>query len=911
MTLTMTSRAVAWRLVLVGCLAGVLLPMTLKSETQDDPQTATKSDGEKKNELNKQPAPKSTGTVRSTNDERRRKLWEDVEVSRARLRKKAVEAWKNDSGVTRRAPPVRSSVHSARPRIVPAGKAAKPARSAARPSTAPKPSILRQPTRISRDFGGSTADGPDGRTNDSPDVTLELRSRSGSVPSAKPGGGTTIRQLGPRGNVPAAISSPKATIPNTTTPAPLPRTTPPKKRPSVAPLSNNPAVTVLKPLDTTQREINRVPVIDPKRPKNRPLLTQDRKSKVVSPRSNIQHRSIVSRPAVPSPRSVTAIPLTPRGRKQPVISLNPKTPPLQLVTPGFKGAPGALGGVQTSPPNEALPTEPGRNELLLADNVNAAAKKSRVVFTITDDGIESVEIPLTTQIGSIVRVAPMPADNAPRALASVDPANRPRPVVENVKPVTPPVRVLAHRPAVVRAAKSVDLRPAKPAPAEIAAKPGLGPTEPPKTTAAGPAPAPTPSPDRIATVRSPWQSLPLPQGRPKNPRTNSLAHNDGTGAPRRLDSDRDVNAESKEQASTIRPMPRVERRPGLLSQNAPSTTSSRRKRPYDRNSAKSTIGRSSGGHLLALNEPTTLFQPRSVQAHSSAKLQSKPMPSVAKSVPSVTKPMPAVLKPLPSVAKSVPSITKPMPSVLKPLPSKPIQGTKPTPSVAKSVPSVTKPLPSVSRPVVQNPKPVPTVVKPVPTAPKPTPSAVTTNTSPSDVRTGPKVTAPPVIALNAAPNITELDPQDRILAEPQVTHHRLQLQVNQSGLLRLPNDVEKVTVIKKELCNVILFENRQVSIIAKKAGTTHMMLTMKGEVGTTNYLISITPQKVASQQADSYSKLEQAIHQMFPAAVVTIGEERGRITVTGEVDSNDEAFKILALVRQVHLVPVIDRLTVR
>ncbi|MEO1972277.1 MAG: BON domain-containing protein, partial [Pirellulaceae bacterium] len=66
-----------------------------------------------------------------------------------------------------------------------------------------------------------------------------------------------------------------------------------------------------------------------------------------------------------------------------------------------------------------------------------------------------------------------------------------------------------------------------------------------------------------------------------------------------------------------------------------------------------------------------------------------------------------------------------------------------------------------------------------------------------------------------------------------------------------------------------------------------------------------------SKQADSDSKLEQAIHQMFPAAVVTIGEERGRITVTGEVDSNDEAFKILALVRQVHLVPVIDRLTVR
>jgi hypothetical protein len=457
-------------------------------------------------------------------------------------------------------------------------------------------------------------------------------------------------------------------------------------------------------------------------------------------------------------------------------------------------------------------------------------------------------------------------------------------------------------------------------PEEVVAQPKLA--RPPTKIAIGPQVAKTPTkpvPDRLAIVRATGQAEQPKQDSPKNPRTPALAKNELNSLPRHTTVE-PAKLAANDQTTIIRPLAKVERRPGLIAQNSDSPTSSRRQRPYDRNRhTKPSVDKTgSKGYLLALNEPNNLMQPRSVQALSTNRPRT-PQPRPAAT--SVVRPVPSVARPLPTVN---PLTTRPVPVLPKPVPS-----VGPKPSVAKSVPSI-KPLPSIV-----HPKTVPPLVPEI--------IATGTDQSPSDLQTGsddprgaardtqlassPEVKKPAttelnplprksdtqgsVITLNAGPTIPKTVPTVRVLREPAVTHHRIQLEVNQSGLLRLPKDVEKVTVVKQELCDAILFENRQVSIIAKVAGTTHVMLSMKGESATTNYLISITPQKVASQQADSYSKLEQSIHKMFPSADVSISEERGRITVTGEVDSNDQAFKILAIVRQVRLVPVVDRLIVR
>ena len=864
------SRHNRWlRSVVVVCMLGsTLLPLHFAIFAQEDsPQDkgAAKSElkivGESapKTNTDKKETAKSAGSSKATasptdRDDRRRKLWADVDARRNRISGKPRVSGKptDPKKLGQNPAKIRQSERTAPKRVTVGTAPTDPNKKDGEPSPRVNPnpqgqpaaqSILRQPTRIFNKYSGAGA---------------QQSVRPQSVrPTPQQEGGTKTQDAPEddeteNGSTKNSSTKNGATHNSTSTPSrPRPMV---QRRPSgPAPLRNNPVTAVPlqprgQPITPPAASRDDLPAIQLKSDTGSLLVVADEPRSPRPIKTNDSARQVDNR--VAQPTNVQPNDVLPNN----VRPANADT--VKLQEPPSHG----LGGLVPSAPDLTLGSAGSKNELVLTDSVpkEPAAEEpstdTKVVFTVTDDGIESIEVPRDNK-----------ADKSPTLLA--DAGGRPRPIVESVEPA-PPKPMPNRSGAPIKAVKPIDFNRNRPNTLATNSEP----TDSEPTDSESTDNVPQESTADARTAESRTADSGTAESETGDSEKGDSGTNEETLADNSAGSDvakpkgppeiASVDPPRQDTGSPVIIPGKVLRRPDLIARSTDETGSSRRKRPdterpsvYNTDDSEDLVNLDSDSkNRIVLQTPGTLLQPKSVQSPNS---RTRPRPQVA----SVGEQPKLVGTPKEPTSSASPS-NEPNSDVV----NSDVVTSKPENAIANS---------AVGNIISLNPD------TKVTQAPKET--VVTSDVKP-----------------NGEPN------------EPTVTHHRLQLQVKQSGLLRLPREVEKVEVVNGELCEAILFENREVSIIAKSEGTTHVMLTMKGDQASTNYLIAVTaPQAAAQSRVSSQGKLAQTIQGLYPNANVEVTEENGRIVVSGEVSSNDEAFKILALVRRVRLVPVVDRLRVR
>ena len=872
------SRHNRWlRSAVVVCMLGsTLLPLhfaIFAQEESSQDKSAAKSElkivgesGKKTGKTNtdKKESAKS-GSSKATasptdRDDRRRKLWADVDARRNRISGKPRVSGKpaDPKKLSQNPAKVRQNERTAPKRVTVGTAPTDPNKKDGEPSPSVDPnpqsppaaqSILRQPTRIFNKYSGAGAQQSvrptpqqEGGTKaqDAPkdDETKNGETKNGETKDGETKDGET--KNGETNNSTSTLSRPRPMV---------------QRRPSgPAPLRNNTVTAVplqprgqpITPPATASRDDS--PAIQLK-PDTGPLLVVADEPRSPRPiKTNDSARQVDNRDARPTNARPNNV------RPNSVRPANADT--VKLQEPPSQG----LGGVVPSAPDLTLGSAGSKNELVLTDSVpkEPAAEEpstdTKVVFTVTDDGIESIEVPRDNK-----------ADKSPTLLA--DAGGRPRPIVESVEPA-PPKPMPNRSGAPIKAVKPIDFNRNRPNTLATNSEP----TDSEPTDSESTDNVPQESTADARTAESRTADSGTAESETGDSEKGDSGTNEETLADNSAGSDvakpkgppeiASVDPPRQDTGSPVIIPGKVLRRPDLIARSTDETGSSRRKRPdterpsvYNTDDSEDLVNLDSDSkNRIVLQTPGTLLQPKSVQSPNS---RTRPRPQVA----SVGEQPKLVGTPKEPTSSASPS-NEPNSDVV----NSDVVTSKPENAIANS---------AVGNIISLNPD------TKVTQAPKET--VVTSDVKP-----------------NGEPN------------EPTVTHHRLQLQVKQSGLLRLPREVEKVEVVNGELCEAILFENREVSIIAKSEGRTHVMLTMKGDQASTNYLIAVTaPQAAAQSRVSSQGKLAQTIQGLYPNANVEVTEENGRIVVSGEVSSNDEAFKILALVRRVRLVPVVDRLRVR
>ena len=127
----------------------------------------------------------------------------------------------------------------------------------------------------------------------------------------------------------------------------------------------------------------------------------------------------------------------------------------------------------------------------------------------------------------------------------------------------------------------------------------------------------------------------------------------------------------------------------------------------------------------------------------------------------------------------------------------------------------------------------------------------------------------------------------------------LEVNVGRSLLLRTKTDIYRTAVVDPKTCEVIQFTPREVSIIGKGIGATHMTFWFKdGDGMPVTYLIKVAPDPMARQRLEQeYFLLEQLVAKLFPDSKVYLMQVADKLIVRGQAKDIEEAAQIMTVIR--------------
>ena len=153
--------------------------------------------------------------------------------------------------------------------------------------------------------------------------------------------------------------------------------------------------------------------------------------------------------------------------------------------------------------------------------------------------------------------------------------------------------------------------------------------------------------------------------------------------------------------------------------------------------------------------------------------------------------------------------------------------------------------------------------------------------------------APPAVPAPGA-NLETIGPFEMIGAagELSVTRRR-------SRLLRSQHNIYRTAVVDPGVCDVVQFTPREVSIIGKGVGATHITFWFAdGKHEPVTYLVRVTPDpEVESEREKQYEILEEIVAELFPDSKVRLLPMADKLIVQGQAKDAEEAAQILALIR--------------
>ncbi len=206
---------------------------------------------------------------------------------------------------------------------------------------------------------------------------------------------------------------------------------------------------------------------------------------------------------------------------------------------------------------------------------------------------------------------------------------------------------------------------------------------------------------------------------------------------------------------------------------------------------------------------------------------------------------------------------------------------------------------------------VPVVSAPVTSAPVnsllgPTPSSVASQTQTTKERKStPSLAASSRVAgqKSVANKVTENAP---------VIGEQLDVGLHEATNVETVQPISGLSIEHPELCQVLKSGERTLSLVGLKPGKTRVALFTTNEAGERKIEIrEVVIAGTESRQTDiktMAAEISNTVHSMYPNSRIEIIAEAEGLTVQGYAGSEDEAKKIIGLVRRTSLQPVVDRL---
>ena len=127
----------------------------------------------------------------------------------------------------------------------------------------------------------------------------------------------------------------------------------------------------------------------------------------------------------------------------------------------------------------------------------------------------------------------------------------------------------------------------------------------------------------------------------------------------------------------------------------------------------------------------------------------------------------------------------------------------------------------------------------------------------------------------------------------------LTVTVRRSKLIRTRFDIYRAAVVDTGVCDVVQFTPREVSIIGRGQGATHVTFWFEdGKHKPVTYLVRVVPDpEVQQRREEQYTVLEEVLAEMFPDSKVRLIPVSDKLIVKGQAKGAAEAAQILAIIR--------------
>jgi pilus assembly protein CpaC len=127
----------------------------------------------------------------------------------------------------------------------------------------------------------------------------------------------------------------------------------------------------------------------------------------------------------------------------------------------------------------------------------------------------------------------------------------------------------------------------------------------------------------------------------------------------------------------------------------------------------------------------------------------------------------------------------------------------------------------------------------------------------------------------------------------------LAVQVRRSLLLRTQKDVFRTAVVDDSICEVVQFTPRELSIIGRSQGSTHVTFWFDDpNMLPVTYEVEVLPDsKQVKIEEEQYQMLEDVLNEMFPDSKIHLTLAANKLIVRGQAKDSEEAFQIMTIIR--------------
>lgn len=130
------------------------------------------------------------------------------------------------------------------------------------------------------------------------------------------------------------------------------------------------------------------------------------------------------------------------------------------------------------------------------------------------------------------------------------------------------------------------------------------------------------------------------------------------------------------------------------------------------------------------------------------------------------------------------------------------------------------------------------------------------------------------------------------------TETEMKVIVRRSKILRTKSDLIRTAIVDPSVCDIVQFTPREISVIGKSLGSTHVTFWFKDSTEPVTFLVRAIPDPSLRELRErEYRLLEESIAKLFPNSKVKLTLIANKLLVRGQAKSGEEAADIMRVLR--------------